>query len=141
MGSEINMLQNRVLFLSMALPLCLFYFRHCLVFEHQPRDAHNSVPTLLTDIYLCLSPPVGGAVANLFLALAVFGGKCWDRDWLMYPNYNFLSWSYYMAVFSCGFHTFAALLYGMVSPPTSFCKAPFCLLTIRVCTKALCFEL
>ena len=60
-------------------------------------------------------PPLVAAVANLFLGLAVFGGKCWDRDWLMYPNYNFLSWSYYMAIFSCGFHTIAALLYGMVS--------------------------
>ncbi|KAF0289166.1 hypothetical protein FJT64_012525 [Amphibalanus amphitrite] len=52
-------------------------------------------------------------VATLFLALAIFGGKCWDRDWLMYPNYNFLSWSYYMAAFSCMFHAFAAILYGM----------------------------
>lgn len=52
-------------------------------------------------------------VVALFLALAVFGGKCWDRDWLMYPNYNYLSWSYYMAVFSVICHTIAALLYGM----------------------------
>ena len=72
-------------------------------------DHHTTDPLSLP---VCL--PVR-AVLNLFLALAVFGGKCWDRDWLMYPNYNFLSWSYYMAVFSCGFHTIAALLYGMVS--------------------------
>merc|ERR1740128_1462091 len=43
-------------------------------------------------------------VANLFLALVVFGGKCWDRDWLMYPNYNFVSWSYAFACFSMVAH-------------------------------------
>ena len=73
--------------------------------------------TLFLSLSVC--PPAVSAVVNLFLALAVFGGKCWDRDWLMYPNYNFLSWSFYFAVFSCGFNTIAALLYGMVSGPTA----------------------
>lgn len=45
----------------------------------------------------------------LFLAVAIFGGECWRRDWLMYPNYNYLSWSYGFAVMSFFFHLFAAL--------------------------------
>ncbi|XP_067014115.1 uncharacterized protein pck [Anabrus simplex] len=45
----------------------------------------------------------------LFLAVAIFGGECWRRDWLMYPNYNYLSWSYGFAVLSFLFHLFASL--------------------------------
>lgn len=44
----------------------------------------------------------------LFLAVSIFGGQCWRRDWLMYPNFNHLSWSYGLAVISFMFHTFAA---------------------------------
>lgn len=44
----------------------------------------------------------------LFLAVAIFGGQCWRRDWLMYPNYNHLSWSYGLAVISFMLHIFAA---------------------------------
>ena len=34
----------------------------------------------------------------LFLSVAVFGGQCWRRDWMLYPNFNYLSWSYVFAV-------------------------------------------
>lgn len=34
----------------------------------------------------------------LFLAVAVFGGNAYRRDWLMYPKFNVLSWSYSLAV-------------------------------------------
>lgn len=34
----------------------------------------------------------------LFLAVAVFGGNCYRRDWLMYPAFNVLDWSYALAV-------------------------------------------
>ncbi|XP_057379648.1 uncharacterized protein LOC130701875 [Daphnia carinata] len=34
----------------------------------------------------------------LFLLVAVFGGQCWRRDWMLYPNFNYLSWSYAFAV-------------------------------------------
>ena len=34
----------------------------------------------------------------LFLSVAVFGGQCWRRDWMLYPNFNYLSWSYAFAV-------------------------------------------
>merc|ERR1711934_377674 len=30
----------------------------------------------------------------LFTALMVFPAYCWSRDYLLYPNYNYLSWSY-----------------------------------------------
>merc|ERR1712176_613346 len=34
----------------------------------------------------------------IFFCLALFGGMCWDREWLLYPNYNYPSWSYGVAV-------------------------------------------
>lgn len=45
----------------------------------------------------------------LFLAVCIFGGECWNRDWLLYPNYNYVSWSYAFAVFSCLGHIIAAV--------------------------------
>lgn len=52
------------------------------------------------------------AAVLLFLSVAIFGGECWRRDWLLYPNYNYLSWSYGLAVISFFFHLFASgLLY------------------------------
>lgn len=48
------------------------------------------------------------AAILLFLAVSIFGGECWRRDWLMYPNFNYLSWSYGLAVISMFFHGFAA---------------------------------
>ena len=35
---------------------------------------------------------------TLFLSVAIFGGQCWRRDWMLYPNFNYLSWSYAFAV-------------------------------------------
>uniref|UniRef100_A0A1L8DUW4 Protein with signal anchor n=2 Tax=Nyssomyia neivai TaxID=330878 RepID=A0A1L8DUW4_9DIPT len=34
----------------------------------------------------------------LFLATAIFGGNAYRRDWLLYPKFNVLSWSYALAV-------------------------------------------
>merc|ERR1711971_691045 len=34
----------------------------------------------------------------LIATVALFGGMCWDREWLLYPNYNYPSWSYGVAV-------------------------------------------
>merc|ERR1712020_466644 len=45
----------------------------------------------------------------LFLSICIFGGECWDRDWLLYPNYNYVSWSYAFAVFSTLGHIIAAV--------------------------------
>ena len=36
----------------------------------------------------------------IFFCVAMFGGWCWDREWLLYPNYNYPSWSYGVAVFA-----------------------------------------
>ncbi|XP_012272815.1 uncharacterized protein LOC105695642 [Orussus abietinus] len=46
----------------------------------------------------------------LFLAVAIFGGQCWRRDWMMYPNFNYLSWSFGLAVISFMFHSLGAFL-------------------------------
>lgn len=45
----------------------------------------------------------------MFFAVAVFGGSHARRDWLMYPNFNYLSWSYGLAVISFFLHAFAAV--------------------------------
>lgn len=45
-----------------------------------------------------------------FLSVAIFGGECWNRDWLLYPNFNYVSWSYAFAVIGSLFHIIAAIL-------------------------------
>ncbi|XP_059478911.1 uncharacterized protein LOC132204496 [Neocloeon triangulifer] len=44
----------------------------------------------------------------LFLAVCIFGGEAYRRDWMMYPQYNFISWSYGLCVCSMFFHLFSA---------------------------------
>lgn len=34
----------------------------------------------------------------MFLAVAIFGGNAYRRDWLMYPRFNVLDWGYAVAV-------------------------------------------
>lgn len=46
----------------------------------------------------------------IFLAVAIFGGNAYRRDWLMYPKFNVLSWSYSLAVVACFILLFAALI-------------------------------
>ena len=62
--------------------------------------------------------PVYFAATLLFLAVSIFGGECWRRDWLMYPNFNYLSWSYGLAVIAMFFHGFAAFFVYLVSSYT-----------------------
>ncbi|KAL7292760.1 uncharacterized protein LOC106651473 [Trichogramma pretiosum] len=45
----------------------------------------------------------------LFLSVTVFGAQCWRRDFLMYPNFNYLSWSYGLAVISMMLHGIGAI--------------------------------
>lgn len=48
----------------------------------------------------------------LFLGLIIFWTQSSRRDWLMYPNYNHVSWSYYFCLASFFMHLFAsAILY------------------------------
>ncbi|XP_044729784.1 uncharacterized protein LOC123293133 [Chrysoperla carnea] len=53
---------------------------------------------------------IGSIVSAVFLSLAViiFGFSCYRRDWIMYPNFNYVSWSFYFAVISMFFHYFSA---------------------------------
>ncbi|CAK1599844.1 unnamed protein product [Parnassius mnemosyne] len=46
----------------------------------------------------------------LFLAVAIFGGNCYRRDWLLYPSFNVLSWSYAFAVIAFFLFGIAAIL-------------------------------
>merc|ERR1712106_447019 len=34
----------------------------------------------------------------MLLNVLVFSLSCWSRDWLLYPNYNYLSWSFALAM-------------------------------------------
>jgi len=49
----------------------------------------------------------GFTASLLFLSVALFGSQCWNRDWLLYPNYNYVSWSYALALFACVSHIVA----------------------------------
>lgn len=46
----------------------------------------------------CSCIGVGVSSAMMFLAVAIFGGNAYRRDWLMYPKFNVLSWGYSCAV-------------------------------------------
>ncbi|XP_046392331.1 uncharacterized protein LOC124160516 [Ischnura elegans] len=54
------------------------------------------------------------AIANaiaaklLLLSVMIFGIACWRRDWMLYPNFNYLSWSFGFAVCSMFLHFIAA---------------------------------
>ncbi|XP_018320525.1 uncharacterized protein LOC108733732 [Agrilus planipennis] len=80
----------------MALQLCRWPLEFVLQYEWI-LTAIDFICTAITSVLL-------------FLAVAVFGGSHFRRDWLMYPNWNYLSWSYGLAVISFFFHGFAALL-------------------------------
>jgi len=49
----------------------------------------------------------------LLLILILFGSCCWDRGWLLYPNYHYVSWSYAMAGFAMLIHGGAAYLMSL----------------------------
>lgn len=49
----------------------------------------------------------------MFLAVAIFGGNAYRRDWLMYPRFNVLSWAYSVAVVSFMVLGMAALVLWM----------------------------
>jgi hypothetical protein len=51
----------------------------------------------------------------LFLGVSIFGGEAYRRDWMMYPQYNYISWSYGLCVCSMFFHIFAAAAIYFVS--------------------------
>ncbi|XP_045470551.1 uncharacterized protein LOC123677862 [Harmonia axyridis] len=45
----------------------------------------------------------------MFLSFLIFGCSYTRRDWLMYPNFNFLTWGYWLGVISLLFHALAAV--------------------------------
>lgn len=44
----------------------------------------------------------------IFFTVFLFPFNCWRRDWLMYPTFNHLSWSYYIAIVSGILHAYGA---------------------------------
>ena len=93
-------------FVTLALLLSLFAFSVIsLIWIRWPlRFVLHYEWILSSVVFIC--DAIAGVL--LFLAVSIFGGQCWRRDWLMYPNFNHLSWSYGLAVISFMLHTFAA---------------------------------
>jgi len=52
-------------------------------------------------------------------AVVVFGCACWDRSWLLYPNWNFLSWGYAFANVACFFFIVVTVMLGKASYTSS----------------------
>ena len=87
------------------------------------------------DIFLSLPAVL------LFLSICIFGAECWDRDWLLYPNFNYVSWSYALACFATLGHIIAAwflyfvsltcLFYNNVQTYLSFMSPSYSALTLR----------
>ena len=48
---------------------------------------------------ILMTSALADLAASLMLVLTclVFGLSCWDRTWLLYPNWNYLSWSVCLA--------------------------------------------
>lgn len=80
----------------------------------------------------------------LIVAVTVFAICCWSRQWLLYPNYNYLSWAWVACLLSSGAHALAAftahnqlrqekvrrpqnlsLLNDLEPPPLSLSLAPY----------------
>lgn len=79
----------------MAMQLCRWPLQCILKYEY-----------ILSGIdFICTSL----VAVFMFFAIAVFGGSYTRRDWLMYPNFNYLGWSYGLACLSFFFHGFAAI--------------------------------
>ena len=74
-------------------------------------DKHLQSCWAQTQTFFCIFD----SAVLLFLAICIFGGLCWDRDWLLYPNYNYVSWSYALATFSTLGHIIAASFLFFVS--------------------------
>ncbi|GBP63251.1 hypothetical protein EVAR_56632_1 [Eumeta japonica] len=69
--------------------------------------------TVLRYEWICVSFAficVALSSSFLFLAVAIFGGNAYRRDWLLYPSFNVLSWSYAFAVIAFMIFGVAAVL-------------------------------
>jgi len=88
-----------LIFLALIIDACLLLrmpMEHVLRFE--------------ANLVYCTFIMKAGVTVLLFLCVALFGGMCWDREWLLYPNYNYPSWSYALACFAMLIHGGAAFL-------------------------------
>ena len=48
---------------------------------------------------------------TLFTTSLIFCFSCWSRSWLLYPNYNYLSWGWAAALLASWAHLAATLLF------------------------------
>lgn len=63
---------------------------HIYAVEFQVKDYYTGYYLIINNFLL-----KGGSI---FFAICIFGGNAYRRDWLMYPKFNVLSWSYSLAV-------------------------------------------
>ena len=47
----------------------------------------------------------------MFTASLIFCFSCWSRSWLLYPNYNYLSWGWAAALLSSWAHLASTILF------------------------------
>ena len=72
------------------------------------------LPVLLRFGYqLVLLVSVLDFIIGVVLALTttIFGICCWGREWLMYPNYNHLSWGWVAVLLSSFFHLLSSIMF------------------------------
>ncbi|XP_040582272.1 uncharacterized protein pck [Lepeophtheirus salmonis] len=87
---------------TVMVPLLLRYpLKIILRFEHQ----------FCVFVMACY----GCTAVFIFLGISTFGGECWSRDWLLYPNFNYVSWSFAFALFACLGHILSTVLFYMDS--------------------------
>merc|ERR1712115_372304 len=91
-----------VSFTSQIIDVCLLLR---IPMEHILRFEFNLV--LITFVMKCITSVL------LLVILLLFGSCCWDRGWLLYPNYHYVSWSYAMAGFAMLIHGGAAYLMSL----------------------------
>lgn len=63
------------------------------------------------SLYLC-SPLLSSALSGV-LGWLVFAIKHDTRNWLQYPNWNYLDWAFYVAVLSTALNGAAAVLFAI----------------------------
>lgn len=90
---------GRRLYLLSCPCFVLFYRFHIFRFEYNLVLINFVMKTVVTVM--------------IFFCVAMFGGMCWDREWLLYPNYNYPSWSYGVAVFAMIINGVAAFFMWM----------------------------
>jgi len=116
-GVEYRLIREWMLPVWLMLVQAMAFFTFCISFTSQMLDVCLLLRLPMEHVLrfefnlVALTCFMKGFIAFLlFIIVCVFGGSCWDRGWLLYPNYNYLSWSYALACFAILIHIGAAYM-------------------------------